>query len=37
MCFSAEVDLVAGTVVTAIGVDAIRHVRYRSELALAAA
>jgi hypothetical protein len=36
MCFSAEVDLVAGVVVTAIGVDAVRHVRSRSELALAA-
>ncbi len=36
MCFSAEVDLVAGTVVTAIGLDALRHVRSPSELPLAA-
>lgn len=27
MCFSAEADLVAGTVVTAIGLDAYRHAR----------
>jgi hypothetical protein len=36
MCFSAEVDLVAGAVVTVIGVDALRHVRRPSELPLAA-
>jgi hypothetical protein len=36
MCFSAEVDLLAGTAVTAIGLDALRHVRRPSELPLAA-
>lgn len=36
MCFSAEVDLAAGVVVTAIGLDALRHVRRPSELPLAA-
>jgi hypothetical protein len=35
MCFSAEVDLVAGLAITAIGVDAVRHSRYRTELPLA--
>ena len=36
MCFSAEADLVTGIVVGAIGVDALRHVRKRHQLALAA-
>jgi hypothetical protein len=36
MCFSAEADLVAGVVVTAIGIDAIQRVRTRKELPLAA-
>ena len=36
MCFSAEADLVTGVVVGAIGVDALRHVRKRHQLALAA-
>lgn len=36
MCFSAEADLVAGAVVTVIGLDALRHARTRSELPLAA-
>jgi hypothetical protein len=36
MCFSAEVDLGVGLVVTAVGVDAVRHARTRAELPLAA-
>ncbi len=37
MCFSPEGDLVGGIVVTAIGVDAVRHLRHRHDhLALAA-
>lgn len=36
MCFSAEADIVAGLVVTAIGVDALRHVRRPPERALGA-
>ncbi len=36
MCFSAEVDLAAGAVVTAVGLDALRHVRRPAELPLAA-
>lgn len=36
MCFSAEADVVAGIVVGAIGIDAVRHVRQPSERALAA-
>lgn len=37
MCFSPEGDLVGGIVVTAIGVDAVRHLRHRNDhLALAA-
>jgi hypothetical protein len=36
MCFSAEADLIAGVVVSGIGVDAVRHVSHRRELALAA-
>ena len=36
MCFSAEADVVAGLVVGAIGIDALRHVRRRAELPLAA-
>jgi hypothetical protein len=35
MCFSPEVDLVAGVVVTAIGVDAIRRARSTEEMPLA--
>ncbi len=37
MCFSAAGDLVGGAVVTAIGVDACRHLRGRSEYRLIAA
>lgn len=36
MCFSAEMDLAAGLVVTGIGVDTLRQVRSRDQLALAA-
>ena len=36
MCFSAEADVVAGLVVGAVGIDALRHVRRRAELPLAA-
>ena len=36
MCFSAEADLVAGVVVTGLGIDAVRHADHRSELPLAA-
>ena len=36
MCFSAEADVVAGVVVGAVGIDALRHVRRRAELPLAA-
>ena len=35
MCFSAEVDLIAGVVVGGAGVDALRHVRHKRQLALA--
>lgn len=36
MCLSAEVDLVAGLVIGAAGVDAVRHAENRKELAVAA-
>jgi hypothetical protein len=36
MCFSPEADLVAGVVVTAIGIDALRHVPRRELVPLAA-
>ncbi len=36
MCFSAEADVVAGLVVTAVGVDALRQVRRPAERALGA-
>ena len=36
MCFSAEVDLVVGAVVGGAGIDALRHVRHKREIALAA-
>ena len=36
MCYSPEADLVAGFVVGAVGIDAIRHVDDRRDLALAA-
>jgi len=36
MCYSPEADLMAGVVVGVIGVDAVRHVDRRSDLALAA-
>jgi hypothetical protein len=36
MCFSAQADIVAGVVVGTIGLDALRHVRARAEVALAA-
>ena len=32
MCFSPQADLVGGVVITAIGIDAVRHVRQRREL-----
>lgn len=35
MCFSPEADLVAGVVVGAVGLDALRHVRHRREALLA--
>lgn len=35
MCFSAEADLVAGVVVSGIGIDALRHVRRPDERPLA--
>jgi hypothetical protein len=35
MCFSPEADIAAGIVVGVIGIDAIRHVRRRSEMPLA--
>jgi hypothetical protein len=36
MCYSPEADLIAGLVVGAVGIDAIRHVDDRRDLALAA-
>ena len=36
MCLSAEVDLVAGLVIGAAGVDALRHAEDRKEIAVAA-
>lgn len=36
MCFSPQADLVGGIAVTAIGIDALRHVAHRAELALGA-
>ncbi|MCP4307601.1 MAG: hypothetical protein GY926_12835 [bacterium] len=36
MCFSAEVDLIGGAAIAAIGVDTLRHVEHRSERPLAA-
>lgn len=36
MCFSAEMDLVAGALITAVGIDTLRNVRTRDQLALAA-
>jgi hypothetical protein len=36
MCFSAEADLVVGAVITGAGVDALRHVRHKREVGLAA-
>lgn len=35
MCFAPEADLAAGIAVGAVGVDALRHVRRRQDLALA--
>jgi len=35
MCFSAQADLVAGLVVMAIGVDAVRHVQAPRQLPIA--
>jgi hypothetical protein len=32
MCLSPQVDLIGGVVITAIGVDAVRHIRQRREL-----
>jgi hypothetical protein len=36
MCFSIEADIVTGVVVTAVGIDAIRHVGHNRETAMAA-
>ena len=36
MCFSAEMDLAAGAVITAVGIDTLRNVRTRDQLAIAA-
>lgn len=36
MCFSAEMDLAAGAVITAVGIDTLRNVRTRDQLAMAA-
>ena len=36
MCFSAEADLVVGVVVTGMGIDAVRQVSHKREVALAA-
>lgn len=36
MCFSAEADLIAGVVVGGAGIDALRHVQHRREIAIAA-
>lgn len=36
MCFSPEADLIAGVVVGGAGVDALRHVRHRREIGIAA-
>jgi hypothetical protein len=36
VCFSAEADLVTGIVVGAVGIDALRHVRNRHQIPLAA-
>ena len=35
MCFSAGADLIAGVVVTGAGVESLRHVRHRREIAIA--
>lgn len=36
MCFSAEMDLAAGLVITGVGIDTLRQVRTRDQVALAA-
>jgi hypothetical protein len=36
MCFSPEADLVTGTLVSVVGIDALRHVRRPQQIALAA-
>jgi hypothetical protein len=36
VCFSPEADLITGTLVSAVGVDALRHVRRPQQIALAA-
>ena len=36
MCFSPQADLIGGAVVTVLGVDALRHVRFRRDLPIAA-
>jgi hypothetical protein len=36
MCFSAEADLVGGIIVSGVGVDALRNVRHKREIAIAA-
>jgi hypothetical protein len=36
MCFSPEMDLAAGAVITAVGIDTLRNVRTRDQVAMAA-
>jgi hypothetical protein len=36
MCFAPQADLIGGVVVSGAGIDALRHVRHRREIALAA-
>ncbi len=35
MCFSPQADLIGGTVVAVIGIDALRHVQFRRDLPIA--
>lgn len=35
MCFAPEMDLAAGIVITAVGIDTLRHVRTREQIAMA--
>jgi hypothetical protein len=36
MCFSPEADLIGGFIVSGVGIDALRHVRHKRDIALAA-